>query len=70
MPNLGEKKIALMTADGVGRLSTFQGVSVRKPLLAISASCDKDQTVLFDNDGSYILNRQSPEGRETRRLAK
>ena len=70
MPNLGEKKIALMTGDGVGRLSTFQGVRVRKPLLAVSASCDKEQSCFFDNDGSFILDRNSPEGREIRRLAK
>ena len=70
MANLGEKKIALMTADGVGRLSTFQGVRVRKPLLAVSASCDKEQSCFFDNDWSFILDRNSPEGREIRRLAK
>ena len=56
MDNLSEKKVPPLTSDGVGRLSTFQGVKVRKPLLAVSASCDQKQLVLLDNDGSHILD--------------
>ena len=59
-----------MTADGVSPLATFQIAPVRKPLLAVSASCDAGQLCFFDNDGSYIIERESPEGREIRRLAK
>ena len=70
LPNLGQKCVPLMTADGVSRLATFQIAPVRKPLLAVSASCDAGQLCFFDNDGSYIIERESPEGREIRRLAK
>ena len=70
MPNLGQKIVPLLTENGTARLATFQAASVRKPLLAVSASCDAGQMVLFDNDGSAIIERDSPEGREIRRLAK
>ena len=59
-----------MTADGVLRLATFQIAPVRKPLLAVSASCDAGELCVFDNHGSYIIECDSPEGREIRRLAK
>ena len=38
--------------------------------MAVSASCDQGQLVMFDNDLSCMLDRDSPEGREIRRLAK
>ena len=70
LPNMGQKCVPLMTADGISRLATFQIAPVRKPLLAVSASCDAGQMCLFDNDGSYFIERESSEGREIRRLAK
>ena len=70
MPNLGQKTIPLLTESGTARVATFQAAPVRKPLLAVSASCGAGQMVFFDNDGSYIMERDSPEGREIRRLAK
>ena len=38
--------------------------------MAVSASCDQGQLVLFDNDLSALVDRDSPEGREIRRLVK
>ena len=70
MPNLGQKTIPLMLADGTAAAATFQAAKVRKPLLAVSASCDQGQLVLFDNDFSCMMDRDSPEGRGIRRLAK
>ena len=70
MPNLGQKTVPLMTMDGQGKAATFQAAQVRKPLLAVSASCDAGQLVIFDNDISCMLERDSPEGREIRRLAR
>ena len=70
MPNLGQKTIPLLTENGAARMATFQAAPVRKPLMAVSASCDAGQMVLFDNDGSYLIERESPEGREIRRLAR
>ena len=70
MPNLGQKTVPLLTVGGVAKAATFQAAAVRKPLLAVSASCDVGQLVIFDNDISCMLERDSPEGREIRRLAK
>ena len=38
--------------------------------MAVSASCDAGHLCLFDNDGSFLIQRDSAEGREIRRLAK
>ena len=70
MPNLGLKTVPLLMVDGVAKAATFQAAKVRKPLLAVSASCDQGQLVMFDNDISAMIERDSPEGREIRRLAK
>ena len=67
---MGQKTIPLMLADGTAAAATFQAAKVRKPLMAVSASCDQGQLVLFDNDISCMVDRDSPEGREIRRLAK
>ena len=40
-----------------------------KPLAAVSDACDKGNIGFFDNDGNYLVRRDSPEGREMRRLA-
>ena len=37
---------------------------------SVSALCNAGQVCVFDNDGSYNIERDSPEGREIRRLAK
>ena len=70
MPNLGQKVVPIFTVDGQAKVATFQAAKVRKPLMAVSASCDAGQLVLFDNDISCMIERESPEGREIRRLAK
>ena len=70
LPNLGQKTVPLMLADGTAAAATFQAAKVRKPLMAVSASCDQGQLIMFDNDLSCMINRDSPEGREIRRLAK
>ena len=70
MPKLGQKTIPLMLADGTTAAATFQAAKVRKPLMAVSASCDQGQLVMFDSDISCMIDRDSPEGREIRRLAK
>ena len=55
---------------GYAAAATLQAAKVRKPLMAVSASCVQGQLVMFDNDLSCMLDRDSPEGREIRRLAK
>ena len=49
---------------------TFQAALVRKPLLAVSGACDKNQFVIFDNDGSFICQRTSEEAKQILKLLK
>ena len=70
LKNLGQKKFPVMTVCGSMRGLCMQGAKVRKPLLAVSSACDKEQFVLFDNDGSFIADRKCPEAAEIRRLIK
>ena len=70
LPNIGLKCVRLMIADGVIRCATFQAAPARKPLMAVSALCYAGHLCLFDNDGSFFIQQDSPEGREIRRLAK
>ena len=57
--NLGELTVKVRTErHGGGDISsrvTFQGAKVRKPLLAVSGVSDKDNIVVFDGRGSFIL---------------
>ena len=59
-----------MMADGVIRCATFQAAPVRKPPMAVPAACDAGHLCLFDNDWSLFIQRDSPEEREIRRVAK
>ena len=49
-----------------GRLQVSDAIS--KPVAAVSDSCDCGNLSVFDNDGSAVIRRDSPEGREIRRL--
>lgn len=57
--NQGQKKVIIVTEDGAQKRVTFQAARVRKPLLAVSSACDKNQFVLFDNEGSYICRKDN-----------
>ena len=70
IPNLGQVAPVIMTRQGAIRRIKFQGAKVRKPLLAVSGLCDKGHFVMFDNDLSAIVPRDSEIGREIRRLLK
>ena len=49
---------------------TFQSAPVRKPLLAVSGACDKEQFVIFDNGGSFICRKNNAEATEILKLIK
>ena len=60
IPNLGEKKIGLCLGDGSYRKMTMQVArGVTKPLGSVSRICAAGHTVVFDDEGSFILNKQS-----------
>ena len=70
IPNQGQQKIAVKLESGVQRAMTFQSAPVRKPLLAVSGACDRDQFVIFDNGGSFICRKDNPEAIEILKLLK
>ena len=42
----------------------------KKTLVAVSDSCDKGNMLIFDNDGNFIVNRDSAEGKQIRKIVK
>ena len=68
--NKGQKKLrAKVTRKGPERGMTFQDVNVRKPLAAVSSITHKNNLVMFDMPGNFILPGNAPEVAEIRRLA-
>ena len=61
IPNLGEQKLPLATVEGSLRAMTFQMAPVAKQLGSVQRICAAGQTVVFDSEGSYIINRQTGE---------
>ena len=70
IPNQGQQRIGVTIESGSKRAMTFQSAPVRKPLLAVSGACDRDQFVFFDNDGSFICRRDTPEAMAILKLIK
>ena len=57
IPNLGEQRLPLATAEGSLRAMTFQAAPVAKPLGSVTRICQAGHAVVFDSDGSYIINK-------------
>ena len=69
-PNRGEVTLKFATEENIPIKGDFQVADgLSKTLAAVSDSCDKGNIGFFDNDGSYLVRRDSPEGREMIRLA-
>ena len=64
LPNLGEKKMAVMTAEGTLRGYTSQCADVSKPLQAVRALLESKHAVCFglgDGDDHLVINKVSGE---------
>ena len=61
IPNLGEQKLPLATVEGFLRAMTFQVAPVAKPLGSVQRICAAGHMVVFDSEGSYIVNTQAGE---------
>ena len=64
--NKGEKKFVghMVTIDGGdsgGRGVTAQVCDVHRPLMAVKRVCKHGNRVVFDDDGSYVENKQTGE---------
>ena len=61
IPNLGEQRLPLVMAEGSLRAMMFQAAPVAKPLGSLMKICQAGHVVVFDSDGSYILNKTTGE---------
>ena len=60
-PNVGEQKLLLLTNESSLRAMTFQAAPVDRPSGSVKRMCDSNRLVVFDNDGSYVLNKLTNE---------
>ena len=61
IPNLGEQALPAMTDEGTVRRMTFQAAPVSRPLGSVQRMCKSKHTVVFDEDGSFVVNKISGE---------
>jgi len=61
IPNLGQKRMAIFTAEGTLRGYTSQCADVSKPLQSVRHLVKTGHAVVFDDAGSYIWNKSTNE---------
>ena len=61
IPNLGELHLGLVTREMSIRGMTFTGAPVAKPLGSVKRLCAARHTVVFDEDYSFIFNKDTGE---------
>ena len=57
VPNMGEKTMEVWTKEGNSGQLTFQISEVTKPLGSVKRMCEVGNQVVFDDGGSYIINK-------------
>ena len=58
LPNQGQSRLKLMSADGVIASILFQIAAINKPLVSVSKLVDEGYEVIFTLAESYILHRE------------
>ena len=61
IPNLGEKKFIASTESGTLRRMTAQVCDVSKPLLSVKRVIQAGNRVIFDEEGSYVQDKETGE---------
>ena len=64
IPNLGQIRARRVAENGLKTTMLFQAAQVRKPLVAVSATVDKENMVVFDHEkfgGGCIIPNDAPE---------
>ena len=61
IPNLGEKKFTGITDEEIPRKQTAQVADVNTPLLSVRKMMQSGHRVVFDNEGSYIEDKETGE---------
>ena len=59
--NEGERRVSLITMDGIRREMAFQVTGVNKVLASVSRMNEKGHVVVYDGDNSYIQNKATGE---------
>ena len=59
IPNLGEKEFVGVSEEGLRKAVTAQVCDVNKALLSVKKMAGAGNRVVFDDDGSYIENKQT-----------
>jgi hypothetical protein len=59
IPNKGQKRLEGFTDDGVPIGVIAQVAGVNKPLMSVMRTCHSGNTVVFDDEGSYVYNKAS-----------
>ena len=61
IPNMGQQKLPMTTAEGSLRMMAFQATPVAKALGSVWKICKQGHSVIFDDEGSYIYNKTTGE---------
>ena len=61
IPNLGEMRVPLMTREGTRRSMKVTAAPVTKPLASVKKICQAGHRVIFDEEGSFIVNKRTEE---------
>ena len=59
MTDDGRRCVTATTEDSEFKHINFRVTGVHKALASVAAICDRGQSAIFDNDGSYILDKSS-----------
>ena len=61
IPNMGEKKLIVVSENNVMRGLSTQVTEVNQPLLSVRKMMKNGNRVVFDDEGSYILDKKTGE---------
>ena len=61
IPNLGDIKLPMIMREGTARGMLMRAAPVSKPLASVKKICQAGHTLLFDDEGSYIINKTTGE---------
>ena len=61
LPNLGEKRVAVITEEGSIQSLTCQLADVSSRLMSVRAMCKSNHMIVFDEEASYAINKQTGE---------
>jgi len=61
IPNLGDIKLPMIMREGTSRGMLMKAAPVSKPLASVKKICQAGHAVIFDEEGSYIINKTTGE---------